>query len=755
MRIVSFNVNGLRTLRGYQPWYSKKDFEACLDFLQGDIVCFQETKMTRKQLDRQLAIVPSFHSFFNFHPTKGYSGTAIYVRKTVSIPIRAECGITGEWLPPGGKGGGGSGNDGSVIGGVPRDAKDALELQLWRNLDLEGRSVVIDCGMFVLFNLYCPNLTGPERAEYKQAFNRVLGERANQLLDQGREVIIVGDLNICYQPIDHADPEQSLKDHGISEFGETPGRQWLKTILDPAAGGRFIDAARHLHPNRTKMYTCWNQKIDARPANYGTRIDFTLVSRGLLPWLKSADIQADVYGSDHCPVYVELHDEREIDGRKVKLRDLMHGWDREKEPEGPSVRPPPLAACNEEEFSDKRRSIASFFTAPASSKSGGKANKVAPSSASEAVKTLSPSSSSLAVELPPTNPIATDELSVADAFSALHSAEHAPKESDSKIDAQVSDDRTRTVESATPQPPIFSQSQAEDTASHAREVTSSQSAPTSSILSGQSALKGANSSQNQTKGQKSSTSVKGKGPAKKGDDRQPTLTGFFSRSTRAPATTAPPDGNQSQGSSTPIKPPSPSPRLDLTDAIEDRIVASSSQPSEMDSVPATAADDANANDPDCAAKRVGTALAWGSIFTAPPPPKCSLHSETAKAWTVNKTGKNHGRKFWLCSRPVGPGYEKSGRSKYDVNPEFRCDYFVWDSDLRTGRAAAASSTTSPSSSTTSGIGTKRSALSKSPTATLSDVSMARQRREAADVTSPHKRVKTGRSSSPRKGGDAS
>ncbi|KAE8232424.1 hypothetical protein CF326_g2555 [Tilletia indica] len=747
MRIVSFNVNGLRTLRGYQPWYSKKDFEECLDFLQGDIVCFQETKMTRKQLDRQLAIVPSFQSFFNFHPLKGYSGTAIYIRKTVSIPLRAECGITGEWLPPG-KGNAGSGNDGSIIGGVPREAKDDLDPQLWRNLDLEGRAVVIDCGMFVLFNLYCPNLTGPERAEYKQAFNRVLGERANQLLDQGREVIIVGDLNICYSPIDHADPEQSLKDHGITDFSDTPGRRWLKKMLDPSAGGRFIDAARHFNPSRTKMYTCWNQKIDARPANYGTRIDFTLVSQGLLPWLKSADIQADIYGSDHCPVYVELHDEREIDGRKVKLRDLMHGWDKEKEPDGPSMRPPPLAACNEEEFSDKRRSIASFFTAPASSKSSGKVSRSGTTSSSVAVKS-SPSSSNMppAASLPAvptalatTVDTATDGLSVADAFDALRSAEQvSPENGNKECTPKATDDVIEPPAATTP-----SQTQAQEPASHTSEATNSQIKPTFPTAStGQSSSKGAQSSQG--KSQRASSSAKGKASAKKTDDRQPTLAGFFSRGTKSqasPSTTVNP--SSSRASSSTAKPPSPSSPAKPADPFEDDSYAAfSSQPSDMDQI---TAEDVENDDPDCAAKRVGTALAWGSIFTAPPAPKCSLHSETAKAWTVNKPGKNHGRKFWLCSRPVGPGYEKSGRSRHDVNPEFRCDYFVWDSELRTGRAAAASSSSlSPSSSTASGIGTKRSALpsATTPVATLSDVSMARQRREAADVTSPHKRVKSG------------
>lgn len=89
-----------------------------------------------------------------------------------------------------------------------------------------------------------------------------------------------------------------------------------------------------------------------------------------------------------------------------------------------------------------------------------------------------------------------------------------------------------------------------------------------------------------------------------------------------------------------------------------------------------------------AADRVGASLAWGAIFSPAPAPLCRNHSEACRAWTVNKPGPNHGRKFWLCNRPVGPGYEKSGRAKGDVNPEYRCNFFVWDSDLRSKKGKA-------------------------------------------------------------------
>uniref|UniRef100_V5EN99 DNA-(apurinic or apyrimidinic site) endonuclease n=1 Tax=Kalmanozyma brasiliensis (strain GHG001) TaxID=1365824 RepID=V5EN99_KALBG len=347
MRITVWNINGLRTLKGYQPWYKLPDWEACLEHLGADIACFQETKMTRKQLTEPMCILPSYNAFFNFHPTKGYSGTVTYVRKSVSIPLKAEQGITGRVpitnvstnpLIP---------ND--PIGHIPADTRDDVEPSIWTALDEEGRCVVLDLGLFVLFNVYCPNETGPERLDYKMTYYQGLAERAHRLIASGREVMIVGDMNIIRDPIDHCDPEQSMKEHGWEHFHQHPARAWFQTFLAPH--GKFHDIGRMYHAERRKMFTCWNTLIDARPANYGCRLDYTLVTEGLLPWIKGADIQPDIYGSDHCPVYVDLHDEREIDGKVVKLKDLMHG--------GVDRLPPALAACHYDEFSGKQRKLAS------------------------------------------------------------------------------------------------------------------------------------------------------------------------------------------------------------------------------------------------------------------------------------------------------------------------------------------------------------------------------------------------------------
>lgn len=152
MRLVCWNVNGLRTLKGFQPWYRLKSWEACLEELQADIACFQEVKMTRRQLQQSMCVMDAFEPFYDLHPTKGYAGTATYVRKSVCMPQEAEFGITGAE---------------GRIGGEATQTKDTLPPNTYAALDKEGRCVVIDCGLFVLFNVYAPNETGPERVEYK------------------------------------------------------------------------------------------------------------------------------------------------------------------------------------------------------------------------------------------------------------------------------------------------------------------------------------------------------------------------------------------------------------------------------------------------------------------------------------------------------------------------------------------------------------------------------------------------------------
>jgi AP endonuclease-2 len=185
------------------------------------------------------------------------------------------------------------------------------------------------------------------------AYSYTLAERVQNLISMGREVVIVGDLNIAHLPIDHC------KNVGVLprdvHLDEHPARRWLDRFLAPI--GELHDVTRDYHPGRKAMYTCWDTIKDTRPANYGARIDYTLVTKGLLPWIKFADIQANVYGSDHCPIYVDFHDEiTSEDGTTLKLQDFLKGGDGDGKRKVPS-----LATSCWPEFSGRR--LQSFFAA--------------------------------------------------------------------------------------------------------------------------------------------------------------------------------------------------------------------------------------------------------------------------------------------------------------------------------------------------------------------------------------------------------
>lgn len=641
--------------------------------------------MTRKQLTEPMCILSSYNAFFNFHPTKGYSGTVTYVRKSVSIPLKAEQGITGR-LPVTNVSSNPSIPD-EPIGCVSADTRDDVDPQIWNALDEEGRCVVLDLGLFVLFNVYCPNETGPERLEYKMTYYQCLAERAHRLIQAGRQVMIVGDMNIIRDPIDHCDPEQSMKEHGWEHFHQHPARSWFQSFLAPQ--GKFHDVGRMYHPERKRMFTCWNTLIDARPANYGVRLDYTLVTEGLLPWIKGADIQADIYGSDHCPIYVDLHDERKVDGKLIKLKDLMHG--------GSGRLPPALAACHYDEFSGKQRKLASFFGAsrkpvPVRSVSNGSdavpASQTTSTGGASTLVTQANSDSSKAEAAAPTIPsigsaLDREETSLADALFSLHSQQEG-------INIEVAS------QDPEPTPETVSTSTTKNQAMPPASAPTAPTAPTPpSPVKAPASQPSPNSKRNGTPPKRSPAVAKGKDTSKgknaaaslKG---QTSLKGFFAKPTIS-ASAAPPSA-------------SPKTSIDLTEPDEPRsqpkvtesaIAPDSPQPGtqqsgehqeEEDSIQeftesATQASPSKTPE-QSAAKRVGASLAWGAIFSPAPAPLCRNHSEPCRAWTVNKPGPNHGRKFWLCARPVGPGYEKSGRAKGDVNPEYRCNFFVWDSDLR-------------------------------------------------------------------------
>ncbi len=197
-------------------------------------------------------------------------------------------------------------------------------------LDTEGRALVLDFGLFVLVNVYCPNDASDERLTFKVNYLIVLENRVKTLIEEGRDVIVVGDINVAATPLDHCDGRLESK---RKEWYSHPARDWFRKWLVPI--GPMHDVIREAWPDRREMYTCpwtfipfsflltcgigWNTKIQARDTNYGTRIDYVLMTSNLLPWVKGADILTTVRGSDHCPIYVDLHDDIPLPSGEIRV----------------------------------------------------------------------------------------------------------------------------------------------------------------------------------------------------------------------------------------------------------------------------------------------------------------------------------------------------------------------------------------------------------------------------------------------------
>jgi AP endonuclease-2 len=213
-------------------------------------------KSSRQTLERHFAVPDSYHPFFSFPTGKGktgYSGVAVYTTKN---PLKAEEGLMSLIQPkppldPAER----------ISTSYPQayNLSEVLMLDEASNtssdltpLDTEGRSLVLDFGMFVLINVYCPNQTSDERLPFKMNFHHMLHERVRSLVeDEGREVIVIGDMNICASPLDHCDGHLPSN---VLGFYEHHARAWFKAWLAPE--GPMTDVVRSFWPDRKGMFTC-------------------------------------------------------------------------------------------------------------------------------------------------------------------------------------------------------------------------------------------------------------------------------------------------------------------------------------------------------------------------------------------------------------------------------------------------------------------------------------------------------------------
>ena len=255
MKIVSWNVNGLRAC-------AKKGF---LDFLESsgaDVVCLQEVRALPEQLDPAVRAPAGWHVSFSPAQRKGYSGVAIYSR---IAPSRIETCL------------------------------DEPEF------DFEGRYIVAHFGRTAVASIYFPNGSGKERdnsrVPFKLAFYARVLARMEALKKRG-PVYVAGDYNTAHQDIDLARPKTNKKSSGFLPEERSELSRWL------AQG--WVDTFRAQHPNEQGCYTWWRQAGGARESNVGWRIDYIFSSPSGARRVQNAFIWADVLGSDHCPIGVDI-----------------------------------------------------------------------------------------------------------------------------------------------------------------------------------------------------------------------------------------------------------------------------------------------------------------------------------------------------------------------------------------------------------------------------------------------------------------
>ncbi len=247
MKFISWNVNGFRAVLG-------KGFADIFDECDADFFALQETKMQEGQADFS---PDGYFSFWNSAEKKGYSGTAVF---TKAKPLSVVYGIDGKH------------ND-------------------------EGRVITLEYENFYFVNAYVPNAQdGLRRIEYRMEFEDDIRKYLLKL-EETKPIIYCGDLNVAHNEIDLKNPKTNIGNPGFSNEERTK----MTELLD--AG--FIDSFRFQNPDAVK-YSWWSYRMKARERNVGWRIDYFVISPKLSDKITKTDILNDIYGSDHCPVLIEL-----------------------------------------------------------------------------------------------------------------------------------------------------------------------------------------------------------------------------------------------------------------------------------------------------------------------------------------------------------------------------------------------------------------------------------------------------------------
>ena len=250
MRLISWNVNGLRACEG-------KGFSEVFKSLDADFFCLQETKMQAGQLDLQFE---GYESYWNYADKKGYSGTAVFTRLK---PLKVTYGI-----------------------GIDEH-------------DHEGRVITLEMDTFFLVTVYVPNSQDElKRLDYRMRWEDDFLSYIKRL-DAIKPVIVCGDLNVAHKEIDLKNPKTNRRNPGFTDEEREKFSQWLDS--------GFTDTFRFLYPEQV-TYSWLSYRFRAREKNTGWRIDYFVVSSRMNDQIADAKIHTEIMGSDHCPVELELQE---------------------------------------------------------------------------------------------------------------------------------------------------------------------------------------------------------------------------------------------------------------------------------------------------------------------------------------------------------------------------------------------------------------------------------------------------------------
>lgn len=234
-----------------------KGFREAFVRLDADFFCLQETKMQAGQLDLEFE---GYHSYWNYAEKKGYSGTAIFTKHE---PL-------------------------SVAYGIGKEEHDH-----------EGRVITLEMPDFYMVTVYTPNSQdGLKRLDYRMEWERDFQAYIREL-DAKKPVVLCGDLNVAHKEIDLKNPKTNRRNAGFTD----EEREQFQNLLDSG----FTDSFRYFYPDMENIYSWWSYRFKAREKNAGWRIDYFVVSSRLEEKLESAQIHTDIFGSDHCPVEVQIN----------------------------------------------------------------------------------------------------------------------------------------------------------------------------------------------------------------------------------------------------------------------------------------------------------------------------------------------------------------------------------------------------------------------------------------------------------------